>query len=44
MKVLFPFDGKDFIMEASDAAELVRLIHSKGGEVYLWSTCYPTRS
>ena len=34
MKVLFEFDGKQFVMDAESAGEIVNLIHARGAEVY----------
>lgn len=34
MKVLFEFDGKQFVMDPESAAEIVTLIHARGLEVY----------
>jgi len=43
MRVLFEFDGKNFVMSASDAAEIVRLIHSHGAEIYEHKTSWRTK-
>ena len=34
MKVLFEFDDKQFVMDAESAGEIVKLIHSRGAEIY----------
>ena len=34
MKALFEWGHKNFIMEAEDAAEIVKLIHQYGTEIY----------
>lgn len=34
MKALFDFDGKQFVMDAESAGEIVALIHARGAEVY----------
>ena len=43
MRVLFEFDGKNFVMSANDAAEIVRLIHSHGAEIYEHKTNWRTK-
>lgn len=43
MKVLFEFDGKHFVMSAQEAAEIVRMVHSCGAEIYEHKTNWRTK-
>ena len=43
MRVLFEFDDKKFVMDAGSAAEIVRMIHSYGAEVYEHKTNWRTK-
>ena len=40
MKVLFEFDGKQFVMDAESASEIVSLIHARGAELYEHKTSW----